>query len=121
MRFLGLMLGALAVAVLWMSLVAPSVARIFGVRLAFGLWRSYPKNQNLTRPQFVIGYGVFSWGVGMFLCFFTWDYLLWRFADDLWSGRHIQLEHAGRSLLIWLAIGLLYGLLVAPRKRGEHA
>ena len=45
---LTVILGATATGLLWMSLVAPALARLFRVPLAFGIWRIDRRNQHLT-------------------------------------------------------------------------
>jgi hypothetical protein len=112
-----LILGALATAFLWMSLVAPALARLFRVPLPF--WRIDRRNQHLTRRQLVIWEGAFTWGVGMFLAFSVWDYLEWKLLGDQTSGGRLHLEHVCFNFIFWLLAGVIWGFWVAPDKQAE--
>jgi hypothetical protein len=113
---LAVMLGAFASAALWMSVLAPSIARLFGVPLAFGFGGLGRKNQHLTKLQFVWGYGTFTWGIGMFLCFTMWDFLDWKLLADQSSGANLRPERIGARLLLMLIGGAILGFWSAPDK-----
>lgn len=116
MTGLKIFLGAIACGWLWVGLIAPAILRSFGVPIAFGMWRLDRRNQNLSKAQYVWAFGVFSWGLGMFLFSTVWKYLEWRLLGDRFSYSISAQLIAG--LLIWLLAGLLMGVLGAPRRKG---
>ena len=98
------------VAWLWMGVVAPSIVRPFGVPMAYGYWRLDRRNQHLSRRQYVWGFGVFAWGMGMLLFIISQS-----FGERLLSGRSLP---STRGWIIWVAatfvLGWLFGELTAP-------
>ena len=79
-------------ALLWEEFAAPAILRTFGVPVGFG-WRK-DRYQNLNRTQHVWVYGVFMWGLGMFL-FFVISPLGAKAPTRIFG-----------ALLIWLAGGM---------------
>lgn len=115
MTFALVFLTAVACAWCWMGLIAPAILRSFGVPLAFGLWRLDRRNQNLSRSQYVWAFGVFSWGVGMFLFWTMAGYLQWRVLSD--PSEYPTLRRTIGGVVIWFTTGLLFGTFTAPRRR----
>src|SRR5689334_17541178 len=92
----------------WMGLVAPAILRTFGVPVAFGIRQLNRHNRNLTRMQYVVAWGIFAWGLGMFLFFVVHHYLEWKLL-----GYAFSYQSPGRiivGLLICLAAGCGYGV-----------
>jgi uncharacterized protein YneF (UPF0154 family) len=63
--------------------------------------------------QYVWAFGVFSWGLGMFLFFTVARYLEWKLLADRFS--FLNLRGAIVTLLISLVMGCLFGAFTAPR------
>jgi uncharacterized membrane protein len=78
MKEAAVILGAFGALFLWTSVVAPAICRVLGVPMAFGIWRLDRKNSRLSRSQFLWCYGVFSFGMGIFLFNTVFDYLDWK-------------------------------------------
>ena len=114
MASLGKFLVAILVFLLWAGVVAPAVLRSFGVQMAYGCWRLDRRNQHLSKRQYVWGFGVVAWGVGMFLFSTTWSYL---FSIPM-PNRFSQMRDTRIivELLIWLTMGWLVGVLSAPKR-----
>ena len=70
-------LGAFICGALWTGLIAPALARVlFTVPLAYGWGRRVGrKNSSLSRRQVVFAFGVFDWGLGMFLLLIVQKFL----------------------------------------------
>jgi hypothetical protein len=107
MRYLLCFLVAILVGWLWMGFIGPSILRVFGVPAKFGLWRLDRRNQHLSKQQYVWGFGVFIWAVGMVLSTTTWDYLNWRFAGDKLTPH--DAAHIAMRIAIFLGGGLFVG------------
>ena len=114
MASLGNFLVAILVFLLWAGVVAPAILRSSGVQMAYGCWRLDRRNQHLSKRQYVWGFGVVAWGVGMFLFSTTWSYLFsipmpYRFSQ-MRDTRIIV------GLIICLTMGWLVGVLSAPKR-----
>lgn len=117
---LAVLLAAVASAVLWISVLAPAIAHLFGVPLAFGFKRRDGKNQQLTKLQFFWGFGVLTWGIGMFLWVTMWDFLEWKLLGDQSSGASLRPAHIGARLVIMLVFGAIVGFWSAPDKHNQR-
>jgi len=95
----------------WTNFAAPAILRTFGVPLAFGMWRIERRNQNLNRAQYVWAFGVFTWGLGLFLFFVILRYIDWKLL-----GVNIPIRILG-TLLSWSAAGWLIGVLSVRHRR----
>lgn len=103
---------------LWMGFVASAILRAFGVPMAYGFWRLDRRNRHLGRWQYVWGFGVFSWGVGMFLFSAVWD---GPFSKPIPNGfSHPTVTHVVVGLAIWLTAGWLVGIFTAPKHSGSE-
>jgi hypothetical protein len=111
---LAVLFGAVGSLAMWVCVVAPLIGRSFGVPLAFGLWRLDRKNAHLTKAQFVLWFGMFCVGVGMFLYDAVFDYLSSTLLHD-------DLGHASNrvvgGLIVAILCGLLVGLLSTPKRQ----
>ena len=116
MMALATFLIAIVCGLLWMGVVAPAILRAFGVPVAISFWRLDRRNQHLSRTQYIWAFGVFSWGVGMFVFFTVSKYLEWRLLGDRFS--YLSPVHSIVGLLTWLAVGWLFGVLSAPHREG---
>ena len=104
---------AILPSLLWTWFVAPVVLRAFGVPMASGpLWKSNRRSQHLSKRQYVWGFGVFAWGIGIFLFFALRDYLSWKLMGDRFS--HPTAIRIILELIIFLGAGLTVGLYGAP-------
>jgi hypothetical protein len=89
-------------AFVWFALVAPLIARACGVPLPFGLaWR---RQQGLSLKQRVIAFGIWQYGIAMFLYFEVVDYFDGRFGMN----RRIVI-----NLIVCLILGALVGFFSA--------
>lgn len=113
MRELLVVLGAMSAAVLWMCIVAPLTANVFGVPVRISPWRIDRRNQHLTRTQYVWSIGVLDLGIGMFLLGALWDLLETVLPHG--DGFHITLHSIALRLLLCLLLGVGFGLWSAPR------
>jgi hypothetical protein len=119
MMALGSFLVAVLGGLLWIGFVAPTILRALGVPMALGYWRLDRRNQRLTKWQYVWGFGVFSWGVGMFLFSAVWAYL---FSKPIFYGfSRPTLTHLVSELVTWLAAGWLVGFFSAPRHNSSES
>jgi len=100
MRELVVFLVAVSVALLWVSVLAPLVANIFGVPARASLWRIDRRNQHLTTTQYFWTIGLLGMGMGMLLLFATMD---------LGEGRHLSVRSITGCLLGALLVGLIAG------------
>jgi hypothetical protein len=91
----------------WIDLIAPLIARAFGVPYKFAFWRTDRQNMHLRRWQYLWFVGVSGWGIGMFLFTTLWDFLQWKFLGEKAMDRSIgyTLAHLG----VWLVSGALFG------------
>jgi hypothetical protein len=106
---ISLFLTAISCALLWVGLVAPALMRAVGIPLSGGLWRRARRNQHLSKGQYVWAYGIFSYGIGMFLFMTVLDYLQWKLMGDAYM--HRDAKHIFINLLIWLAGGCFVGVM----------
>jgi len=103
-------------ACLWVWLLAPAVLRAFGVPMVYGPWPwNLRHNQHLSKRQYLWGYGVFTFGTGMFLFSALRDFLAWRMRGDLFS--HPTPARIVLELVIWLGVGLTVGAYGAPERK----
>ena len=102
-----------------MGFAAPAILRTFGVPVASGMWRLDRRNQHLNKMQYVWGFGVFSWGLGMFLFFTVSRYLDWKLLDDKFS--RLSPVRILFYFLIWLAAGWITGIFGAPHRENAHS
>jgi hypothetical protein len=51
-------------AILWVWVVGPCLARLFGFPIRTAFWKPDRQNQQLTRPQFIWAFGVLVFGIG---------------------------------------------------------
>ena len=82
--------------------------------MAYGQWKWNRSNQNLSKQQYVWGFGVFAWGAGMFSFVVLRDYLFWKVMGDVFlrpTPPRVLLE-----LIIWLGAGWTLGLYGAPER-----
>ncbi|HKW76694.1 MAG TPA: hypothetical protein VJN64_14280 [Terriglobales bacterium] len=119
MTALAIFLIAIGCGLAWAGLVAPTLLRVFGLPVALGVWRLDRRNQHLSRTQYVWFFGVFTWGLGMFLFFTISRYLEWKLLGDRSANQH-STQIIG-ALLIWLLAGWLFGLWTAPPRNGADA
>lgn len=111
MVFLAILVGAAGSAVLWMSFLAPSIAHLFGAPLAFGFWRLDRKNSHLSKTQFLWWFGVFTFGVGIFLYGAVFDLLRLTLLHE-----HLSFSRSSvGGFVIAILGGLLVGLTSAPK------
>lgn len=99
-------------ALLWIGMLAPGILRIFGVPMISGFWRLDRLNQHLSKLQYVWGYGVFSFGIGMFMLSALMDYPKW---GRTYERTPATVSDIALRLLIWLAAGGFVGSLSRPR------
>lgn len=112
MKEAAVFLGTLAFALLWSSVIAPTIARAFGVRAAIG-FRLDRKNQHLSRRQFFWACGVLSVGIGIFICTVGMD-----LGDQL---SQMRSKHTISSLVIALIAGASsYGVAAAPHREAKQ-
>lgn len=116
MTALAIFVLAIGCGLAWVGLVAPALLRAFGVPVAQGVWRLDRRNQHLSRTQYVWFFGVFAWGLGMFLFFTISRYLEWKLLGDRSAFQHAT--QLIMSLLVWLLSGWLFGLWTAPPRNG---
>ncbi len=111
---LAVWLTAVAAAVLWMSLFAPwFISRHFGATCAFGFWSLDRAESRLTHGQFVWWFGVFTFGVGIFLYGAVFDILrIYLLHEDL----SLATNSLGGSVTA-LVVGSLIGWISAPRQQ----
>lgn len=107
---------AIACLSLWIGVLAPAILRSFSVPIPFGLWRL--DRQEFTKVQYVWAFGVFSWGLGMFLFSTVWKYLEWKLLGDKFS--YQSLAHILVGLLIWVLAGFLFGVFSEKHRKGRR-
>lgn len=117
MIFLGNYLIAILAALLWAGFLAPAILRALGVPMAYGLWRLDRRNKHLSKRQYIWGFGVVTWGVGMILFNTICSYLVSKPIPD----RPAQTSAARTvvGLLSSLIMGWLFGVLSAPRNNSS--
>ena len=99
------------VGLLWMGVLAPLIARFFGVPAKiFGFWRT----EKLSKRDWIWFRGVLGFGIGMFLYRTTWDLLAWRTLGDNYS-QLLILHRPFLQFMIWLAVGALFGIMTYPK------
>jgi hypothetical protein len=113
MTELGVLLIAMACALSWMGIVAPAI--LHSLPIDFGLW-GVARRKFLGKTHYVWAFGVFSYGLGMFLFSMISKYLEWKLLGDRFS--HTSPTHIIVGLLIWLAGGWLFGVFTAPQRNG---
>jgi FtsH-binding integral membrane protein len=104
---ISLLLVAVASLLLWHGVVAPAIMRLVGVPLRGGFWRTDLRNQHLSKGQYVWAFGIFTWGIGMFLFMNVWDYLQWRVIGDTFL--RLDAKHVALTFLIWVVAGCFVG------------
>ena len=111
---LAIALVAILIAWVWISFVAPAIARGFGVPMISG-WRLSRRNQHLNRLDYVWGCGVFAVGVGLFLFLTLRQCLYW----ELVCGRIPSLRepYVALRLIICLGAGWPFGFFTAPLRQ----
>jgi hypothetical protein len=107
---------AIVCGLLWMGVVAPAILRAFGVPVARWVWRLERRNQHLSRTQYIWAFGVFQWGLGMFVFFTVSKYLEWRLLGDRFS--YLSPVRIIVWFLTWLAVGWLVGVFGARHREG---
>jgi hypothetical protein len=105
---------AIALTLLWASLVAPAILRAFGLPVAYG--KRWLDHRHLSRTQYVWACGVFEWGLGMFLFFIVYRYLKGRLLGDRFL--YPSPTNFVVGLLIWIAAGWVFGVISA---RNRHS
>lgn len=113
MKGLLALIGSLACAWLWIGVVAPLIARTFGVPMKVGLWRVDRQNRHLTRRQFFWSFGLLGWAVGMFLLFFLFDHLDW----SILGSSHPSVRRTVASLIGSIVGGVAVGSLGYPGEK----
>jgi hypothetical protein len=107
---------AIVCGLLWMGVVAPAILRAFGVPVARWVLRLDRRNQHLSRTQYIWAFGVFQWGLGMFVFFTVSKYLEWRLLGDRFS--YLSPVRIMVWFLTWLAAGWLVGVFGARHREG---
>lgn len=103
--------GAFAAALLWYSIVAPRIARLFRVPIQRGSSPFGARYERLTKAQFVWTFGVLELGVGFFIYTFGLDLLKALLSGDT---RFRLFEHLLFNLAFAIGVGILVGFWSAP-------
>jgi len=114
MTLLAALIISIACALFWTGVAAPATLRVFGVPVAFGVWRLDRRNRHLSRTQYVWAFGVFSWAVGMFFFSVVFGYLRWKLLGEQFAyptPRHIAVD-----LLVCLLMGWVIGVLSSANR-----
>jgi hypothetical protein len=104
-------LGSLFCCLVWVGMVAPLIARAFGVR-----WIDW-QNGHLGLWQYFWFVGVVRWGTGMFLFTTSLRLLEWKVLGEATASHSVRFTLG--NLVLSLVLGMLFGYLSAPRESRE--
>src|SRR3569833_2844830 len=103
-------------AILWICLVGPWLARLFGIPIRAAFWRPDRQSQQLTRLQIVCAYGVLIFGIGLSIFNLDSDILHRVLSEKSWSAKLIDL---GFQIALSTFMGIVIAFWCAPTQINE--
>src|ERR1700752_2314902 len=103
-------------AILWVCVVGPWLARLFGIPIRAAFWKSDRQNEQLTRRQFMWVFGVLVFGVGFSIFNLDSEVIHRLLTEKTWSSRLIDL---GVQVLLSICMGIAVVFWCAPTQLDE--
>jgi hypothetical protein len=110
-------LGFIAVIVVWVSVIARGIARLFHVPVGKGFFWLNVRHEKLTRSQYIWTNGVLVYAMVLFLSRFYLESMDWILEGK--SGSAPTIGHFLLELGICVLFGLLFGIWSAPSRRSR--
>jgi hypothetical protein len=103
-------------AILWVWVVGPCLARLFGFPIRTAFWKPDRQNQQLTRPQFIWAFGLLVFGIGFGIVNLDSDTIHTFLLAKSWSAKLVPL---GFQLALSIVMGTAIAFWCAPAQLDE--